>query len=325
MKKINFAISIGSNVTSIYKAGVGVVLSDRSLVVTGLKGKREVALYVGHDALTSGVDYRKIIEKGHIDFSLAYLMLEKYLEKVEIGKKDGVLFLVPLEDMNLSNEYKNLAYSLGINNVEVLPSILATAYGFEVENFRKSFLLVDIGVNTEIAVINNARIVAGATVYNGGTNIDERIIDYIYKEKGIELSGELAEKIKNEIATLLPNDHRNISVNGFIKDTTEYANVNVSSEEIFGIIVEEYNAISSAIVQILSSCSTEVNQDIKKHGIYLCGASSKIAGIEKFFKAKLDLNTFRYRPESVTMVGAGQILDDPNELYRVSLENAIQQ
>ena len=324
MKRINFAISIGSNITSIYKAGVGVVLSDRSLVVTGLKGKREVALYVGDEALTSGVDYRRIIENGHIDFSLAYLMLEKYLEKVEINKKDGVLFLVPLEDMNLSNEYKNLAYSLGVNNVEVLPSILATAYGFEIENFRKSFLLVDIGVNTEIAVINNARIIAGATVYNGGTNIDNRIIEYIYKEKGIELSSELAEKIKNELATLLPNDHRNITVNGFIKDTTEYATVNVTSEEIFGIFVEEYNAISSAILQIISTCSTEVNQDIKKHGIYLCGASSKIAGIEKFFKAKLDLNTFRYRPESVTMVGAGQILDDPNELMRVSLENAIQ-
>ncbi len=324
MKKVNFAISIGSNVTSIYKAGVGVVLSDRSVVVTGLKGKREVALYVGNDALTSGVDYRRVIEDGHMDFSLAYLMLEKYLEKVEINKKDGVLFLVPLEDMNLSNEYKNLAYSLGVNNVEVLPSILATAYGFEIENFRKSFLLVDIGVNTEIAVINNARIVAGATVYNGGTNIDNRIMDYIYQEKGIEISSELAEKIKNEIATLLPNDHRNITVNGFIKDTTEYATVNVTSEEIFGIIVEEYNAISSAILQIISTCSTEVNQDIKKHGVYLCGASSKIVGIEKFFKAKLDLNTFRYRPESVTMIGAGQILDDPNELTRVCLENAIQ-
>ena len=82
--------------------------------------------------------------------------------------------------------------------------------------------------------------------------------------------------------------------------------------------------LSWTILQIISSCSTEVNQDIKKHGIYLCGASSKIAGIEKFFKAKLDLNTFKYRPDAVTMIGAGQILDDPNELQRVCLENAIQ-
>ena len=41
MKKIEFAISIGSNLTHIYKAGVGVVLSDRSVVVTGVKGRKE--------------------------------------------------------------------------------------------------------------------------------------------------------------------------------------------------------------------------------------------------------------------------------------------
>ena len=58
MKKIEFAISIGSNVTHIYKAGVGVVLSDKSVVVTGIKGKKEIALAVGIDAVTSGIDYR---------------------------------------------------------------------------------------------------------------------------------------------------------------------------------------------------------------------------------------------------------------------------
>ena len=164
MKKINFAISMGSNVTSIYKAGVGVVLSDKTALVTTLKGKHEVAMYVGEDAITSGFEYRKVIENGKIDFTLAELLLHEFFKKIEMGKKDGVVFLVPLEDMKLSGEYRNLAYALGVNNVVVIPSIIATAYGFEIENFRKSFLLCDIGVNTELAVINNGRIVSGATV-----------------------------------------------------------------------------------------------------------------------------------------------------------------
>ena len=62
MKKINFAIELGSNMTSIYKAGVGVVLHDRSVVVTGIKGKHEVAVAVGHDAYTSGMEYRKVVD-----------------------------------------------------------------------------------------------------------------------------------------------------------------------------------------------------------------------------------------------------------------------
>lgn len=321
MKKFNFVVSIGCDVTNIYKAGVGVVLSDKTALVTALKGKREVAVCVGEDAITSGIEYKRVVEDGRIDFSLAELLLGEFFKKVEMGRRDSVLFLVSLEDMALAKEYKNLAYALGVNTVEVIPSIVATTYGFEIEKLRKSFLLCDIGVNTEIAIINNGRIISGATVNHGGRNIDSKIANYIYENKEIELTRESAEKIKNELATLLPNDERHMTINGFIKDTTEYATIDISSSEIFGLVVEEYSAISSAILQMLSECNNEVNSDIKKHGIYLCGASSKIVGIEKFFKVKLDLDSYIYRPDSVTMYGAGQLLDSPVDIDKVVAEN----
>ena len=155
-------------------------------------------------------------------------------------------------------------------------------------------------------------------VYLGGK---KKIAKFIYEEKGIELSRESAEKVKNELATLYPNDIRTLEVNGFIKDTTEYATVTISSSDIFGIVVEEYSNIASSILKLLSGLDSEVNQDIKKHGIYLCGSSSKIAGLEKFLKVKLDLNSYIYKPDSITMIGAGQILDDPQNIERIVLEN----
>lgn len=322
MRGIDFAVSIGSNVTSIYKSGVGVVLNDKTALVTALKGKREVAIYVGEDAITSGMEYKRVFSDGRVDFTLAELLLGEYFKRVEIGKRDRVIFLVSLEDMSLVKEYKNLAYSLGINSVEVIPSIIATIYGYEIEKFRKSFLICDIGVNTEIAVVNNGRIINGATVGNGGKNIDDKIIDFIYQSKGIEITPESAENIKNELATLLPNDERSMTISGFVKGTTEYSTVNVTSAEIFGLVVEEYSAITLAILQVLSSCNNEVNEDIKKHGIYLCGASTKIVGIEKFLKVKLNLDSFVYRPDNITMIGAGQLLDSPLDIDKVIAENA---
>lgn len=323
MKKINFAISMGSNVTSIYKAGVGVVLTDKTALVTSIKGKSEVAMYVGEDAITSGLEYKKVISNGNIDFTLAELLLREFFKKVEIGKKDGIVFLVPLETMKLSGEFKNLAYALGVNYVEVIPSIIATAYGFEIENFRKSFLLCDIGVKTELAIINNGRILSGATVYNGGDNIDNKIVKYLLDEKGIEISVNTAEKLKNELATLLPNDCRSISVDGFVSGTTEFTTVQVTSNDIFGLVVEEYSLIASAILQLLSDNNNEVNENIKNHGIYLCGASSKIVGIEKFFKVKLNLESYVYKPNVVTMIGAGQLLDSEMALQKVLIESSI--
>lgn len=323
MKRFNYAISIGCNVTNIYKAGVGVVLSDKTALVTTIKNKKEVAFCVGEEAISSGLEYKRVVSDGRVDFSLAVLLLEEFFKKIEISKKDGVLFLVALEDMSLTNEYKNLAYALGINNVEVIPSIVATTYGFEIEKFRKSFLLCDIGVNTEIAIINNGRIVTGATINNGGKNIDDKIAQYIYEKKGIELSIETAEQLKNELATLLPNDERTMEISGFIKNTTDYTTLNVTSREIFGMVVEEYDDIASAIIQVLASCNNDINDDIKKHGIYICGASSKIVGLEKFFKLKTGLDSYIYKPDTVTMIGAGQLLDSPQDVESVVVDNAI--
>lgn len=321
MKKINYAIKIGRNETSIYKGGSGVILTDKSVVVTGVKGKKEIAIYVGEDAITSGVEYRRVFDNGKIDFTLAKLMLEDFFRKCEITRKDGIVFLVSMDDMDYVSEYKDLAYSLGIDFVEVIPSVIATAFGFEIEKFRKSYLIVDIGINTEVAVINNGRILTGATIYKGGNNIDKKIAKYILDEKSIELSDEAAEKVKNEIATLIPNDIRSITVDGYIKDTTEYSSVEISSTDIMGLVVDEYNCIVKGINQLLSTCDTEVNQDIKRHGVYLCGASSKMTGIEKFIKCKLDLDSYVYKPESVTMIGAGQLLDEPTVLHKIVLEN----
>ena len=86
--------------------------------------------------------------------------------------------------------------------------------------------------------------------------------------------------------------------------------------------VEEYSMIASAILQVLASCDNEINQDIKRHGIYLCGASSKIVGLEKFLRVKLNLESFKFKPDSITMVGAGQILDNPYCIEKIVLENA---
>ncbi len=322
MKKIKFAVQIGNSVTSIYKAGVGVVLTERSVVVTGIKSKREVAIAVGDDAIASGIEYRRVIENSKIDFSLAKLMLEHFFKKTGISHRDGIVILVSFDDMKRANEYKKLAYSLGINSVAVIPSMIATAYGFEIDGYAKNYLLVDIGINTEIAIVNNGRIVSGATVYNGGYNIDKKIIEYFYKEKGLDISKDVSERVKKELATLIPDDIRSITINGFIKDTTEYTSVSVTSKDIFNIFVDEYSTIARSILQLISTCDIDINNDIKRHGIYLCGASSRVTGIEKFFKAKLNLDAFRYKEFSVTMIGAGQILDSPETLRNVILENS---
>ena len=49
-----------------------------------LKGKHEIAYAVGEEAISSGLEYKKIFNNGKADFTLAELMLSEYCKKVEI-------------------------------------------------------------------------------------------------------------------------------------------------------------------------------------------------------------------------------------------------
>ena len=60
-------------------------------------------------------------------------------------------------------------------------------------------------------------------------------------------------------------------------------------------------------------------------GVNIGIASSKINGIDKFFRVKLDLETFKYKPDSVTMIGAGQILDDPTVIDKIVGEQRLEE
>lgn len=333
MEKYTLAIEMGSSNTVIYKLGDGIVLKEATLMAVETVGDKNRVVAVGDTVkkmtvLPPQVKVMHPIDNGVVtDIELASTMLRKFLEKIKeyrLFSKPGIVFLVPCGLTNEEkNAYRNLAYLIGISNVEVMPSVVATMMGLNINyNDDKSYIIANIGANTDVAIINNGKIVDGCTIDVGGKSIDDKIKNYILKEKDIDIDEFEVENIKIDIGTLLHNDIRSVKISG-VDTMGEYTESYIDSTEIYSILDREYSYIVEAISNLFTKCNSNSINNIMMQGIYLCGASSKMTGIVDYFEKRLNLVpvTHAKNPEATTIVGAGSLLNNALLLYELILLN----
>ena len=333
MEKFTLAIEMGSSNTVIYKLGDGIVLKEATILAVESAGNKNRVVAVGDtvkkmSVLPKNVSVMHPVENGVItDVDLASTLLKKFLEKIEeykFFKKPGIVFLVPCGlSVEEKNEYRNMAYLLGISQVEVMPSVVATMMGLNINyNDDKSYIIANIGANTDVAIVNNGKIVDGCTIDVGGKSIDTAIKKYILKEKDIDIDEFNVESIKIDIGTLLANDIRSVKISG--NDSLgEYTESYIDSTEIYDILDKEYSYIIEAISNLFSRCNSNSINNIVMQGIYLCGASSKMTGIVDYFESRLNLLSVTHakNPEATTIVGAGSLLNNQLLLTELILLN----
>lgn len=330
----NLAIELGSSYTTIYKDGLGIVLKEPSLIALEQKGKHKVVKCVGNQCkkLFGKTNLQTeiispIIGGEIVNFQLAKLMLGEFLKRVDANggwfkPRNKAIFLVQCgmtakEKKNL----KNLGYSLNLSQVSLVPCAIAGLIGMEIEpGDITSHCLVNFGGGTtDIAIVNGTTIIRGCTIDVGGTQIDRAIAKLIKEKYGVIISSLGAEFIKYEVASLLKNDTATVAFSGQDVDTNNRREVTVYSHDLYPIIYEYVHKIVITIESMLNMSSGEVVNDITKCGIYVCGGSSHLTGLERFLKEKLCLSVYiDDDPENTVMRGAGRLLSSPKLLTNIA-------
>lgn len=319
------AIKLGSSNTSILKQGEGLVLFEPSLVAftgnnkdrtvrgVGIKAKRMLGRT---DELTHVVSP---IEKGKIvDPKLCEVMLKYFLEKV-LGRglvkpKIKAVCCVPLsyniQDRKLLEE---VCYNVGIFDVKIVPSIMcgALGYNFDVDE-PKGICMVNIGGgSTDIAVCSMNSIIAGVNVGVGGLTIDSAIEETILDKFKLQIGFGVAEKLKEDVASLYKNDSSRAEVSGIDTETKMAKDQVVNSADLFSAIEPYYASVVDAIKTVLNNCPPNIVQDVVNGGICLMGGASLVTGVEQYFKKMLGINI---RVEDYTtaidVLGAGKLLEN---------------
>lgn len=326
MKRI--AIDFGSGVTKIYMVGSGVVLREATciavekseeggrVVIPKAFGDKAKALS-GRSAISTRI-INPVVEGDIVQEGLATVLLKYFLRKIEITEKNAkwveAIFILPCGcEVELKEKYKRMADECGIGSVYFTATPFAAVLGHNVPiNESTPMFCVDIGYGiTDIAAVSQDGIIKGVNLNLGGNNIDVHLIEHIAKTRDLIIGSLTAERLKNSVASLLPNDNKITLIEG--RDVASGApnSHSVSSTQICDIIKQYADKIAEYVSAVMSKFSAEVASSIMKGGVYLSGGLVKMDGFPEYFEKRLGIIVnLPEDPELAPVIGAGAILSD---------------
>lgn len=333
MINYDLAIELGTQNTTIYKRGSGIVLKEPSLVAIEMVGRKknfhsvgDAAKKVVGDENSNLTVFEPIVEGVIINKQLAIIMLKELLKKVDADKlsKYKVMFVVPV---GLTDKEKNkilsIGYALNFNTVTLIPSSVASLVGMDADLTEPgSHIIVSLGAGvSDISIITKGVIVRGATITVAGKPLSGAIAKYLRDRYSLVVGEEISHQINKEIVSLFENDKNALKVVGVDADTKQYKEALVTSKEIFPIVTEFFEKITECINAIIEASSSQVVADIARLGIYICGGLSQISGLETYLRKQLNFPVYiDADPSLTTIYGAGKLLDN-SDLLQTILEN----
>ena len=183
-------------------------------------------------------------------------------------------------------------------------------------------MIIDIGGGTtEVAVISLGGIVASTSIRVAGNEIDESIVEYLKKKKGIAIGLSAAENLKIELGCAMPLvTEMTKEIRGRDLDTGLPKNVTVSSKDIEEAMKKPINEIIEAVINTLSQTPPELASDIIVNGIYLAGGGAQIRNLDNLIAQRTGVQTYvADTPLECVAIGAGKVLENIDSLKGVLL------
>ena len=209
----------------------------------------------------------------------------------------------------------------GAREVYLIEEPMAAAIGANLEVAEpKGSMVVDIGGGTtEVAVISLGGIVVSESIRVAGDKIDEAIIQYVKKQRGLLIGKTTAEQIKMKIGCAMPlMTLATMEVRG--RDVTSgYPNtIELTSEEVEEAMGEAIGKIIEAVKQTLEKTPPELAADVMDNGIVLTGGGAMIQNLDKCMMAVVGMPVYvAEEPLKCVVRGASMTLENIEKLKTV--------
>jgi len=251
----------------------------------------------------------------HSNYEYSVVLLKYFLKKVGFREhEDNALVIVPCGLTAKEKEnILNVCEGANINCVEIIPSAICSCVGEgRSVDTSKVNMIVDIGgTATDISVINMSTILKGATLGIGGKSIDASIVKFLAYTQELVIGLPTAETLKNEVASLYPNDTLNMEVTGVDAQSKSPKTVVIYSSDLTQAIEPFFCEIVRAIDTTINTLPPEIVADIINNKILLVGGCAKMQGLEDYLKKNLKYPVqISEDVDNVTILGAGKLLAD---------------
>ena len=318
----DIGIDLGTANVLINVKGKGIVLNEPSVVAVDTMSNRVLA--VGSEAYKmvgrtpSNIRAIRPLKDGVIaDFDMTEQMLSYFIKKLNVKgfmSKPNIMICCPTNTTEVEKKaIRQAAEKSGGGNVylEEEPKVAAVGAGLDIFKPQGN-MVIDIGGGTsDIAVLSLGDIVVSRSLRVAGDKLNQDIVTYVRKKRGLLIGEHTAEKIKIEIGTVLKG-HRDkeMEVRGrdVVKGMPE--SITVTSAEIEEALHDTMMSVIIAAHEVLSQTPPELAADIIDRGIVLTGGGALLDGIDELFSNQLQVPVVvADSPLDDVAVGTGYLLD----------------
>ena len=182
-------------------------------------------------------------------------------------------------------------------------------------------MVIDVGGGTsEVAVISMGAIVLSRSVRVGGYDLDEAIATYIRGAHVIAIGSQSAEAIKLAVGSAAPlASELTTTVRGRDLVSGLPREIELDSAEIRAALEGPLSEIMAAVQATLEETPPELAGDIARDGILLAGGGALLRGFDARVEEETEIRAYMAEsPLTCVAAGAGQALEEPDVLWRVS-------
>ena len=298
-------IDLGSANVTICLENEGIVLREPSYVLTMREDDTDV-LGVGRDArqmlgrTPKDVALLSPVMDGAVaDVPLATLLLKSLAEKA-LGKRRALEKNRLVVSMNTGatrvehDALEDVVRDAGAKRSALIRGSVAAALGagLSIEEPKGVMVVLIGGSSTEVAVLSMSGVAAARTARTGSLAMDEAIMRYVRREKGLIIGQRTAEDLKMDLGTALeiPMDKlENVTLRGRDARTGRPAVAEINALDIQRAILPALDNLLENIREAFENTPAELAEDILKNGIRLSGGGALLEGLRERLAALLNV------------------------------------
>ncbi|MBQ2955273.1 MAG: rod shape-determining protein [Clostridia bacterium] len=290
-------MDLGSMQTSIYLASEEeIVLREPTQVLVNAENMTDI-LCVGSEAramtgrTAKDTELVSPIQNGVVaDIDLTALLMLALAEKATGRKKPMEKSLLVTGLMGGATRVERGALfqamnATGAKRTAAVLNPVAAALGAGVDISRpRGTLVASLGGGaTEIAVLSMNSVVALRMLRFGGQSMDEAIVRWYWREKGIIIGMRTAEQLKREIGTVdaddVGADDDPVLLKGKEAATGRPMSLETTGLDVMRALEDPVRQLVDAMRNALYNIPAELAVDIHHEGIYLSGGGAQLRGL----------------------------------------------
>src|SRR5665648_202209 len=328
--KKDMGIDLGTANTLIYIADRGVVLNQPSVIAYETRTKKIISVGDPAKAMVgrtpNSVTAIRPLQDGVIsDFDMTAEMLSAFISKA-LGEGAGTNKLRVV--VGVPGGVEEVVRQMGAREVYILEEPMAAAIGAGLNvDEPEGCMICDVGGGTtDIAVIALGGNVTSTSIRYAGDKMNEAVIQFVRKNKGLIIGEKTAENLKITIGCALldiDDDGKEVIeimiASGRDILTGLPTSVEVTSKEMMIALEESVDIIIEGLRNTLEKTPPEISADIVTSGIVLTGGGGLLKNLHKMIENKTGMRVeVAENAFEAVAYGAGKSLDDIEKLKRYS-------